>query len=119
MCVYTAALQDWSAPGDFKNLGLHWHEPSPEEIQLCEKLLQEFLKPEVNMLKEVIINKKHIDRLVNSYVCMCTYVIILVFSSVCTFFSDSLQQSLQLILRILLGAAAYLPMLNGSQVEGW
>lgn len=85
LCIYTSAFQDWSAPGDFKNLGLHWHEPSPEEIQLCEKLLQEFLKPELNMLKEFITNKKHIDRLVSCDTCTYVHIIVLVFTSVCTF----------------------------------
>ena len=35
------------------------------------------------------------------------------------FSRDSLNQSLQLILHILLGSAAYLPMWKGNQVDGW
>lgn len=114
--TFIDSFQDWAASGDFKDLGLCWHEPSPEETHLCEKILHEFLKPELNMLEEFI-NKKHTDRLVRN----CTYIYL---NCVALWFSvhlsrDSLQQSLQLISHILHGAAAYLPMLNGTQVEGW
>ena len=32
---------------------------------------------------------------------------------------ESLQQSLKLVMFIILGAAYYLPMWTGEQVEGW
>ena len=109
-------FQDWAASGNFNHLRLCWHEPSPEEIHLCEKILHEFLKPELNTLEEFI-NKKHTDRLVKHYTYTSTDCVALWF---CVHLSrDSLQQSLQLILQILHGAAAYLPMLSGTQVEGW
>lgn len=109
-------FQDWAASGNFNHLRLCWHEPNPEEIHLCEKILHEFLKPELNMLEEFI-NKKHTDRLVKHYTYTSTDCVALWFSVHLS--RDSLQQSLQLILQILLGAAAYLPMLSGTQVEGW
>ena len=47
----TLKLQDWSAPGDLDNLGLEWHVPSVKELQMTDRLLEEFLQPEFDRLQ--------------------------------------------------------------------
>ena len=54
-------FQDWSAPGNFKQLNLQWHEPNSDEMQMLDKLLHEFLEPEMNHLK-AFVNGKYMDR---------------------------------------------------------
>ena len=43
--------QDWAVPGNFQKLGMQWHIPSDEELQLVGRLLEEFLAPEMERLK--------------------------------------------------------------------
>ena len=38
-------------PGDLDNLGLQWHVPSDKELQMADRLLEEFLQPEFNRLQ--------------------------------------------------------------------
>ena len=47
----TLNLQDWSEPGDLDNLGLEWHVPSVNELQMTDRLLEEFLQPEFDRLQ--------------------------------------------------------------------
>ncbi len=54
--------QDWAAPGDMENLNIKWHEPTSFDLELTDKLLFSFLKPEIDQLKLFIIGQLEIER---------------------------------------------------------
>ncbi len=43
--------QDWSISADKDNLGIDWHVPSLEELSLVDRILAEFLEPELDTLR--------------------------------------------------------------------
>jgi len=49
LCV--SLPQDWAVAGDLNHLGLKWHVPSVEELQMTDRLLEEFLQPELDKLQ--------------------------------------------------------------------
>ena len=49
--LHVCHTQDWAVPGNFQKLGIQWHIPSDEELQLVDRLLEEFLAPEMERLK--------------------------------------------------------------------
>ena len=40
--LHASLPQDWAVAGDLNHLGLEWHVPSVEELQMTERLLEEF-----------------------------------------------------------------------------
>jgi len=84
-------IRDWAVAGDLNHLGLEWHVPSVEELQMTDRLLEEFLQPELDRL-QAFMQGEAMDR-------------------------DSLHQSLQLVWYLLMGTAAYLPMWKGEQLS--
>lgn len=55
-------MQDWSAPGDIDDLGIKWHVPSKEELELTDRFLFTFLQPEIDRLRRFI-GGETLDRL--------------------------------------------------------
>jgi len=53
-------------PGDIHNLGIEWHVPNTTELLLVDRLLDLFLKPEIERLGEFI-NGNDMERLVVHY----------------------------------------------------
>lgn len=49
--LHTSLPQDWAVAGDLNHLGLEWHMPSVEELQMTDRLLEEFLQPELDRLQ--------------------------------------------------------------------
>ena len=50
---YLIVLKEWAKPGNIDNLDLEWHEPCQEEIDFVQELLEKFLVPELNTLKQI------------------------------------------------------------------
>ena len=51
MSTYTYA-QDWALPADTKELKISWHVPTHEQLQAAEKVMSEFLQPQLDRLEE-------------------------------------------------------------------
>ena len=92
-------LQEWACAGDIEALGLQWHLPSEEELALADRLLHEFLQPELSCIEAMVERgggegeEGGMGR-------------------------EERYRCLQLVQYLLLGAATYLPMWSGPAVEG-
>ena len=54
-CMYlTSCWQDWARPGDIDNLNLQWHIPSSAELDLMDKILNDFLGVELDALDKFL-----------------------------------------------------------------
>ena len=51
MDVLFFLAQDWAVPMDKDNLGLIWNVPSLQDLQLVDRVLNEFLRPEMEGLR--------------------------------------------------------------------
>ncbi|XP_065838430.1 proteasome activator complex subunit 4-like [Oscarella lobularis] len=49
-------IHDWGRTLDKKDLDLHWHKPSEDELQMAKRLLDEFLLPEIKNLQSIVSN---------------------------------------------------------------
>ncbi|ESP01603.1 hypothetical protein LOTGIDRAFT_238219, partial [Lottia gigantea] len=83
--------RDWAAAGDLDNLDLKWHIPSAEEIQLAQTLFNQFLIPEVEMMKT--------------------------FSSQTTIDRELLTGRLNIITQCIIGAGCFLPIWDGEALQ--
>ena len=52
------SLQDWGKLGEVKDLQMHWHIPSLEELSTASRLLEKFLNREMDKLKECMNGKQ-------------------------------------------------------------
>eukprot|EP00731_Ephydatia_muelleri_P029038 Em0020g682a len=85
-------IRDWALPADTKELKINWHVPSHEELQAAERVMSEFLQPQLDSLEEFM-RGKSMSR-------------------------DDLHQSLEIVHSVVTGATAALPPWKGKQVEG-
>ena len=56
--------QDWARPGDIDNLNLQWHIPSTAELDLMDKILNDFLGAELDALDKFL-KGEEMDRCTN------------------------------------------------------
>ncbi|XP_060589859.1 proteasome activator complex subunit 4B-like [Ruditapes philippinarum] len=85
------AIREWAKPGDIDNLGLEWHEPCQEETDFVQELLEKFLVPELNTLKQISAENA-IPR-------------------------EDLLRRLNIIMECLNGAGGVLPMWQGNHIS--
>lgn len=86
-------IRDWGVSCKLEEANIKWHTPSFDELKLVDKLLEDFLRPEIQILQDFMDSKKTLDR-------------------------DSLCQSLELVDMILKGVSNYLPQIEGPMVTG-